>query len=48
VKPGCSHFDEVNELIREATEFHVEGVLQHGEAIPAQRDLRIYNRLETL
>jgi predicted RNase H-like HicB family nuclease len=26
--------DEVKELIREAIEFHVEGMRQHGEAIP--------------
>jgi len=26
---------EVKELIREAMEFHVEGMRQHGDAIPA-------------
>ncbi|MBZ5574168.1 MAG: type II toxin-antitoxin system HicB family antitoxin [Acidobacteriia bacterium] len=28
-------FDEVKELIREAVEFHLEGIRQHGDAIPA-------------
>ncbi len=27
--------DEVKELIREAMEFHLEGMRQHGDAIPA-------------
>ena len=27
--------EEVKELIREAVEFHVEGMREHGEAIPA-------------
>src|SRR6266566_1402792 len=27
--------DEVKELIREAIEFHLEGMRQHGDAIPA-------------
>jgi predicted RNase H-like HicB family nuclease len=27
--------DEVKELIREAVEFHLEGMREHGDAIPA-------------
>ena len=27
--------DEAKELIREAMEFHLEGMRQHGEAVPA-------------
>jgi predicted RNase H-like HicB family nuclease len=27
--------DEVKELIREAVEFHLEGMRQHGDSIPA-------------
>ena len=30
-----STLDEVKELIREAIEFHLEGMRQHGDAIPA-------------
>lgn len=29
-----STLDEVKSLIREAVEFHLEGMRQHGEAIP--------------
>ena len=36
--PGCiavaDTFDEVEDLIREAIEFHIEGMRLHGEAIP--------------
>ena len=36
--PGCvatgSTIQEVEEQIREAIEFHIEGMLQDGEAIP--------------
>lgn len=37
--PGCvavgETLDEVRQLIREAIEFHVDGMREHGEAIPA-------------
>ena len=36
--PGCvatgATLDEMKEMIREAIEFHVEGMLLHGETIP--------------
>ncbi len=34
--------DEVKELIREAMEFHLEGMRQHGEAIPAASAITEY------
>ena len=37
--PGCvaaaGSEAEVRQLIREAIEFHIEGLLEHGEPIPA-------------
>jgi predicted RNase H-like HicB family nuclease len=31
----AKHLDEVKELIREAVEFHLEGMRAHGDPIPA-------------
>jgi predicted RNase H-like HicB family nuclease len=37
--PGCaaaaSTLEETRQLIREAIEFHIEGMRMHGEAVPA-------------
>ena len=32
---AATTLDEVKELIREAIEFHIEGMREHGEQIPA-------------
>jgi len=32
---GGKTLDEVKDLIREAVEFHLEGMRQHGDPIPA-------------
>ena len=34
--------DEVKELIREAMEFHLEGMRQHGDTIPAPSAITEY------
>ncbi len=34
--------DEVKELIREAVEFHLEGMRQHGDPIPAPSAITEY------
>ena len=36
--PGCistgKTWDEIQEMVREALEFHIEGMIQHGDALP--------------
>ena len=43
--PGCiaaaDTFEETSELIREAANFHVEMMVEHGEAIPEPRSAAI-------
>ncbi len=47
--PGCHTFgatiDEARANITEAIELHVESMLQHGEAIPAEREPMFITRL---
>ena len=38
--PGCistgKTWDEIQEMVREALKFHIEGMIQHGDALPAK------------
>jgi predicted RNase H-like HicB family nuclease len=41
--PGCvaaaSSLDETRQLIKEAIEFHIEGMRMHGESVPEPTNL---------
>ncbi len=39
---AATTLDEVKELIREAIEFHVEGMREHGDPIPAPAAITEY------
>lgn len=39
---AATTLDEVKELIREAMEFHFEGMRQHGDAMPAPSAITEY------
>ncbi len=38
--PGCvsaaQTWQEIHEMVREALEFHIEGMIQHGDALPTK------------
>ncbi|MCU0424242.1 MAG: type II toxin-antitoxin system HicB family antitoxin [Candidatus Kapabacteria bacterium] len=44
--PGCiaadDSFEDTLQLMAEAIEFHLEGMLEHGESIPEPKSLRYY------
>ncbi|MCB1057476.1 MAG: type II toxin-antitoxin system HicB family antitoxin [Acidobacteria bacterium] len=48
--PGCiaaaESKQEVVNLIRDAVEFHIEGLVEHGEAVPAPSSRTVLVKLE--